>query len=97
VLADQGAAAADRRRPWIQHIGKGYELMGRVELVERFRTVRAATLTLVEGLQAQDWMRRGSVGGTANSVLDLGTWLANHDVGHLAQARRPGPASGRPS
>ena len=88
VLADDGVPALDSRRPWTLHEGKGYEQMSADALPAAFRDTRAETVALVEGLTDADWMRKGTVRGTANSVLDLGSWLANHDVGHLAQAHR---------
>jgi DinB family protein len=88
VLADDGVPALDSRRPWTLHEGKGYEQMSADALLAAFRDTRAETVALVEGLTDADWMRKGTVRGTANSVLDLGSWLANHDVGHLAQAHR---------
>jgi hypothetical protein len=88
VLADDGVPALDSRRPWTLHEGKGYEQMSADVLLAAFRDTRAETVALVEGLTDADWMRKGTVRGTANSVLDLGSWLANHDVGHLAQAHR---------
>ena len=59
-----------------------------LRLRSAFRATRAETIALVDGLTDADWIRKGTVRGTANSVLDFGSWLANHDVGHLAQARR---------
>jgi hypothetical protein len=43
---------------------------------------------LVRGLRSEDWVRAGTIGGTAITLVDLGTWLANHDRGHLAQLQR---------
>jgi hypothetical protein len=89
VLADQGMPVLDTPvPPWHLHEGLGYEALSGAELLGRLREARATTLTLVEGLQPEDWVRRGSIGGTAVTLLDLGTWLANHDRGHLAQMQR---------
>ena len=88
VLDSDGVPVLDSRRPWTLHEGKGYEHMSGDALLTAFRATRAETIALVEGLTDTDWMRKGTVRGTANSVLDLGSWLANHDVGHLAQAHR---------
>lgn len=88
VLAAKGVPELDARLPWTLHEGKGYETMTGAALLAAFRGTRAETLAVVEGLELRDWMRKGTVRGVANSLLDLGSWLANHDVGHLAQARR---------
>jgi rubrerythrin/uncharacterized damage-inducible protein DinB len=74
--------------PWKLHEGKGYEQMPAAELVERFRQTRRASLALVSGLSPEQWSRRGRNNATSTSLLDLGTWLANHDLGHTAQLRR---------
>lgn len=58
------------------------------ELLARLNVARADSLALIRGLASEDWARRGSMRGTGTSLLDLGTWLANHDRGHLAQVRR---------
>jgi len=86
VLDSDGVPVLDSRRPWTLHEGKGYEHMSGDALLTAFRATRAETIALVEGLTDTDWMRKGTVRGAANSVLDLGSWLANHDVGH------PGPS-----
>lgn len=74
--------------PWKLHEGKGYVELPMEEIVARLRATRAATLALVGGLSPAQWARRGSSIGGAASVLDLGTWLANHDLGHLVQVRQ---------
>jgi hypothetical protein len=74
--------------PWKLHEGKGYEKAPSADILAYLRATRAATLTLAASLTPAHWARRGSnVEGTA-TVLDLGTWLANHDLGHLAQIQR---------
>jgi rubrerythrin len=74
--------------PWKLHEGKGYEQMPTDELLERLRQTRRASLAIVHDLKPEQWSRRGTLRGTSTSLLDLGTWLANHDLGHSAQIRR---------
>jgi len=74
--------------PWKLHEGKGYEQMPSDELLERLRETRRASLAIVRDLKPEQWSRRGTLRGTSTSLLDLGTWLANHDLGHSAQIRR---------
>jgi DinB superfamily len=88
VLDSDGVPVLGSCRPWTLHEGKGHEHMSADALRSAFRATRAETIALVDGLTDADWIRKGTVRGTANSVLDFGSWLANHDVGHLAQARR---------
>jgi rubrerythrin len=91
VLTEQPPAVLDTPvPPWKLHEGLGYEDMSVIELLARFREMRAGTIALVEGLRSEDWRRAGTIGGAAVTLLDLGTWLANHDRGHLAQLQRPG-------
>jgi hypothetical protein len=74
--------------PWKLHEGKGYADMPVDIILHHLRETRAATLALVSGLTPEQWAARGlNTEGTA-TVLDLGTWLANHDLGHLAQIRQ---------
>jgi rubrerythrin len=74
--------------PWKLHEGKGYDQMPADELLERLRQTRSASAAIVRGLKAEQWSRRGTLRGTSTSLIDLGTWLANHDLGHSAQIRR---------
>jgi rubrerythrin len=74
--------------PWKLHEGKGYEQMPADELLERLRQTRFASLAIVAGLKPEQWSRRGTLRGTSTSLIDLGTWLGNHDLGHSAQIRR---------
>jgi hypothetical protein len=73
--------------PWKLHEGKGYVDLPIENIVDRLRATRSATLALVGALSPAQWAQRGSnIEGTA-TVLDLGTWLANHGLGHLVQVR----------
>ena len=56
--------------------------------MRRFRSIRAQTLDFVRSLTPEQWCRQGLFWGQPRSLVDLGTWLANHDPGHLAQVRR---------
>lgn len=74
--------------PWKLHEGKGYVELPIEDILARLRATRTATLALVGALSPAQWAQRGSnVEGTA-TVLELGTWLANHDVGHVVQVRQ---------
>jgi rubrerythrin len=73
--------------PWKLHEGKGYPDMPIETILQRLRATRMATVSLVGAITPEQWARRGSNVEGATSVLDLGTWLANHDLGHLVQIR----------
>ncbi|MFZ1754429.1 MAG: DinB family protein [Caldilineaceae bacterium] len=77
-----------REAPWKAHEGKGYESWSAQQLVEEFRGTRRQVLDLIRDLTPELWSRYGSRPGRITSVLDLGRWVANHDVGHIAQVRR---------
>src|SRR5579871_4089015 len=76
------------RPPWLMHEGKGYEQMPVEALLERLQEARSASLALVQDLNPQQWSKHGTLRGDSVSLLDLGIWLANHDLGHKAQIRR---------
>ena len=89
VLKSQGVPEIPRTTPpWKLHEGKGYETLSSAELIRRLEETRAASLKLVKDLKNEDWVRKGTLMGTANSILDLGSWLTNHDRGHLAQIKK---------
>jgi rubrerythrin len=98
VLAAQAVPTIDTPvPPWKLHEGKGYDALPGADLLDRLGRAREASLALVRHLTPEHWARRGLVRGAGTSLLDLGTWLANHDRGHLAQlsSRLALGASGR--
>ena len=89
ILATDGVPALPRAKPpWKLHEGKGYESYSPEQLMTTMQAIRAESLALVRSLSPQDWVRQGTLMGSVNSVLDLGTWVTNHDKGHLAQIKR---------
>jgi rubrerythrin len=74
--------------PWKTHEGKGYETYPIEELLKLFRQICQANLTQIENFTPQEWLRRGTVRGLVTNLLDYGTWLANHDRGHLIHVRQ---------
>lgn len=73
--------------PWRILEGRGYPEMPAGELLARLRTVAGETLSLVNQLAPKDWTARGTLRSQALSALDLGTWLTNHNKGHLVQVQ----------
>lgn len=88
LLEAQGVELPRPMPPWKLHEGKGYESMQVAELMLRMRVARAQSLSLVSQMTPEQWSYRGRIQGSATSMLDLGTWVANHDRGHLAQIYR---------
>ncbi|HEX2910981.1 MAG TPA: DinB family protein [Chloroflexia bacterium] len=74
--------------PWKTHEGKGYESAPAGELLDELKVVCQSNLKLVESLEPKDWLRRGTVRTLVTNLLDYGTWLTNHDRGHLAQIKQ---------
>jgi rubrerythrin len=89
ILAGSGVVEfSDPKLPWEAHHGKGYEEMPTGELVQRLEASHAASLAIMADLTPPEWCRLGIMNGAVRSLVDLGTWLANHDRGHLPQIRR---------
>jgi rubrerythrin/uncharacterized damage-inducible protein DinB len=79
--------------PWKLQEGKGYENLSASEVLDELTKTRRATLALLYNLRDEDWTRSGSNQGSPVSLLDLGTWLTNHDIGHVAQIKRYIPST----
>lgn len=88
ALRARNDARLESPSPWLLHVGKGYESLGATELIARFRDSRAASLALIQDLTPGDWARRANMRDSVATLLDFGTWIANHDIGHLQQVRR---------
>ena len=89
ILESDGVPALPRSKPpWKLHEGKGYEAKSAENLLTQLETIRANTLALIRPLSSQEWVRQGTLMGSSTSILDMGTWVANHDKGHLAQIKR---------
>jgi hypothetical protein len=57
------------------------------DLAAEYTSVRAATLTLLRGLPAEAWRRRGTASGHPVSVRALAYMIAGHELHHLAVLR----------
>lgn len=71
--------------PWKLLEGKGYPETPGQEIIDRFCRSTEEALSLLQQLHGKDWARQGVIRGRTTNVLDLGTWLANHNVAHLKQ------------
>jgi rubrerythrin len=72
--------------PWRMLEGKGYPDLASRLIVEGFRSATQEALDIIQGFDVDDWSRFGLVRGrVVTTNLDLGTWLANHNIAHCAQ------------
>ena len=71
--------------PWRLLEGKRYPEVAPALIIEGFRGATREALELVEGFRVEDWGRYGLMRDRVTTVLDLGTWLANHNIAHFAQ------------
>jgi hypothetical protein len=60
-----------------------FEEQSLADLIDEYRTVRAATVALLRGLTPEQWMRRGIVNGYEASVRGLAFHIAGHELRHL--------------
>lgn len=65
----------------------GFEARLLADLLAEYRAVRAASIALFAGLDAEAWARRGIVNGYAASVRGLAFHIAGHELHHLRVLR----------
>ena len=86
ILASDGVPSLPRTKPpWKLHEGKGYEEYTAQQLLDMLTEIRNESLALIRPLSSRQWVQSGTLMGSVTSILDLGTWVANHDKGHLEQ------------
>jgi len=86
ILDSETPASFDPPIPaWRILEGKGYPDMEIQEIVTRFHQATAAALTRISSFGSKEWTRVGLARGKSANILDVGTWLANHNVAHLKQ------------
>lgn len=61
----------------------GFEERPLADLLAEYRSVRAATITLLGGLTSETWLQRGIVNGYEASVRGLAFHIAGHEMRHL--------------
>ena len=86
ILASETPAAFDPPIPaWRILEGKGYPAWMIQEIVTRFHQATEAALARIRSFSSKEWTRVGLTHGKSCNMLDVGTWLANHNVAHLKQ------------
>jgi len=64
-----------------------FETRAMSDLLTEYRSVRAATISLLESFSEDAWMRRGVVNGYEASVRGLAFHVAGHELHHLRTIR----------
>lgn len=87
LLIDENRPLIPPKTPWKLHEGKGYEIMKAQDLIKKFHITRQQTIQFINQLSEDDWNRTGFYSTSQTSIITTGSWLANHDLGHMAQIR----------
>jgi hypothetical protein len=64
-----------------------FDSLPMAQLLGELRIVRAATVSLLQGLAPEAWLRKGTVNGYAASVRGLAFHIAGHELHHLKIVR----------
>lgn len=64
-----------------------FETRSLVDLINEYRSVRGATITLLSGLPREAWERKGEVNGYIASVRGLAFHIAGHELRHVRALR----------
>ncbi len=71
--------------PWRLLEGQGYDAMPRADLLRLFGDEIARALTMIDGLGETDWRRNVDMVGGKTRLIDMASWLANHNASHRQQ------------
>ncbi|WP_240762732.1 DinB family protein [Paenibacillus thalictri] len=63
--------------------GAAFDLNPLSDVLEDYTAVRRATLSLLKGLPAEAWSRKGVVGGNESTALAWAYILAGHEIHHM--------------
>jgi rubrerythrin len=85
VDPDLPVAAERTILPWALLEGQGYPDMPAAEIIARFDRANSDALALIARLGTPDWRKKAVFAIGKVSVVDLGSWLANHNTAHLKQ------------
>jgi hypothetical protein len=72
-------------KAYMEH--SAFEARSLGSVVAEYRSVRAASITLLTGLPADAWLRRGTVNEYTASVRGLAFHIAGHELRHLRSLR----------
>ena len=89
ILAERGVPDVNSAiPPWKLQEGKGYEDTPVDDILIALREVRSRSVDLVKQLTSHQWGQQGTANDSTITLLDLGTWVANHDRGHIAHIQQ---------
>ncbi len=71
--------------PWALIYGQDYPAKSVAELVARFESAMEDSLALIAQLTDTDWRRKADMLSGRVTVIDMASWLANHNVAHVEQ------------
>jgi rubrerythrin len=86
-IADATAADVGEAQllPWRIVDGQDYPAKSRDELIERYGRGLDALLEVIGRLETGDWRKKATMSGSRVAAIDVGSWVANHNVAHLQQ------------
>ncbi len=95
-LGPADPAVADKI-PWLLTRERSWREHSIDEIVSTFRHEVTRALDLLGGLDSEGaWGERVKVLNGRATIIELGTWFANHDAAHLQQVRALLPAEDAP-
>ena len=71
--------------PWKILDGQDYPNAGADALTARFDAAITEALALIARLQSGDWRKKADMLSGRVPVIDMASWLANHNLAHMAQ------------
>jgi rubrerythrin len=71
--------------PWRIIDGQDYPAKSSDELTERYGAGLDALLGVIGRLEDSDWRKKTAMSGSRVAAIDVGSWVANHNVAHLQQ------------
>jgi rubrerythrin len=86
-IADPAAddAAEPQLLPWKIIDGQDYPSKTADELIDRYGRGLDDLLRIIVRLEAGDWRKKTMMSGSRVAAIDVGSWVANHNVAHLQQ------------
>ena len=86
-IADATAADEPEAQllPWRIMDGQDYPSKSADDLVQRYGRGLEALLETIGRLSPGDWRKKATMSGSRVAAIDVGSWVANHNVAHLQQ------------
>jgi rubrerythrin len=86
-IADASVADAPETQllPWRIVEGQDYPSKSADELLDRYGRGLETLLAIVKRLDTGNWRKKTTMSGSRVAAIDVGSWVANHNVAHLQQ------------